>query len=54
MMIYRKDFAYKASLPLSHRPKWTEVRALAAKIRHPKNGTYRFFLSAANRAVAIT
>jgi sorbitol/mannitol transport system substrate-binding protein len=40
MLIYRKDLADKAGMSLSDRPKWTEVRALAAKIHDPQNGVF--------------
>jgi sorbitol/mannitol transport system substrate-binding protein len=40
MLIYRKDLADKAGVQLPDRPKWTEIRALAAKIHDPKNGIY--------------
>ena len=40
MLMYRKDLADKAGVPVPERPTWAQIKDLAAKINDPKAGVY--------------
>ncbi|MBQ0929309.1 ABC transporter substrate-binding protein [Ideonella alba] len=40
LLMYRKDLAEQAGLPLPDRPTWDQVKALAARLHDPQRGRY--------------